>query len=247
MTELNALISGINQQSIGQCWIGSGYMDESSIIDLAMRTYCPSKCGACQNCLSWYEGEHPDFQWVRPIEGHSIKIDAIRLACERTLKQPVRSHHLVIISSAHTLTEASYHCLLKTLEESHHAWFLLVTPFIHMLPQTIKSRCQTFVLPETSNAIDYHDWKNSLVSSMFDLNKAWTDKKYNVDNIVANLLEWIYMQYAAGPDKSIWLDGFDDVILWHAEYKSKSNLSDVLMLEKLSGLTSRLYESQKNK
>lgn len=245
MTELNDWIRGVSNQSIGQCWIANCDPDEKQLIDMALRTYCPSACGGCQSCRIWATGEHPDFHFLRSIDGHSIKVEDIRQVGSRTLKRPVSSHHIVIISSAHALTEASYNCLLKTLEESQHAWFILCTPYVHMLPQTIKSRCQTLRLDSPSDD-SYDLWHGCLDTNMFVLQKTWAERKMTVDVVVTCLLKWVGEHASHSPKKSIWMDAFDDVVLWNAQYKSRSNIADGLMYEKLACLTSRLYQfSQK--
>lgn len=51
-----------------------------------------------------------------------------------------------IIDEVHMLTKEAFNALLKTLEEPpDHAFFCLATTEIHKIPETIISRCQTFL------------------------------------------------------------------------------------------------------
>jgi DNA polymerase-3 subunit gamma/tau len=53
---------------------------------------------------------------------------------------------IYIIDEVHMLTTPAFNALLKTLEEPpDHAYFCLATTEIHKIPETIISRCQTFL------------------------------------------------------------------------------------------------------
>ncbi len=102
-------------------------------------------CGQCDICIDIAEGNLVD---VIEIDAASNRgIDEIRDLRERILFAPNRAKRKVyIIDEVHMLTKEAFNALLKTLEEPpEHAYFLLATTEMHKLPETIISRCQTFI------------------------------------------------------------------------------------------------------
>src|SRR5258706_4881767 len=73
-------------------------------------------------------------------------IDDIRELREDVRVLPFESKHKVyIIDEVHMLTKEAWGALLKTLEEPpEHAIFVLATTELGKVPETIRSRCQTF-------------------------------------------------------------------------------------------------------
>lgn len=90
---------------------------------------------------------HPDICQLAPEdkENGKIKIEAVRNCKEFLAHTSVHKHGLVvIIDDAHTLTDEAANALLKSIEEPpKKTVFLLVTPSDALLPETIRSRCQT--------------------------------------------------------------------------------------------------------
>ena len=74
-------------------------------------------------------------------------IDDIRELREAVNTLPFESPYKVyIIDEVHMLTKEAFNALLKTLEEPPaHALFILATTEMDKLPETIVSRCQTFI------------------------------------------------------------------------------------------------------
>jgi DNA polymerase III subunit gamma/tau len=102
-------------------------------------------CGQCDMCIDIAEGNLVD---VIEIDAASNRgIDEIRDLREKILFSPNRAKRKVyIIDEVHMLTKEAFNALLKTLEEPpEHAYFLLATTEMHKLPETIISRCQTFI------------------------------------------------------------------------------------------------------
>ncbi|MFH0846240.1 MAG: DNA polymerase III subunit gamma/tau [Patescibacteria group bacterium] len=79
-------------------------------------------------------------------------IDDIRELRERVNVMPFESPYKVyIIDEVHMLTKEAFNALLKTLEEPpRHVVFVLATTEIQKIPDTILSRCQTFVFKKPS-------------------------------------------------------------------------------------------------
>ncbi len=74
-------------------------------------------------------------------------IDDVRELKESVNTLPFESPYKVyIVDEVHMLTKEAFNALLKTLEEPpQHAVFILATTEIDKLPETVVSRCQTFV------------------------------------------------------------------------------------------------------
>jgi len=78
----------------------------------------------------------------------------------RALREAVRSlpfdskYKIYIIDEVHMLTKEAFNALLKTLEEPPpHVVFILATTELEKVPETIISRCQTFVFKKPTEAI----------------------------------------------------------------------------------------------
>ena len=105
---------------------------------------------------------HPDFLCVEPthlikgkmftksasditIKNHLqiIRIEQIRNIKTFLAQKSIESEKkIVLIIDAHLLNEAASNCLLKILEEPSNGIFILITPKINLLLETITSRCQ---------------------------------------------------------------------------------------------------------
>lgn len=82
-------------------------------------------------------------------------IDDIRELREAVNVLPFESPYKVyIIDEVHMLTKDAFNALLKTLEEPpRHVVFVLATTEMEKIPETIVSRCQTFVFKKPSQQI----------------------------------------------------------------------------------------------
>jgi len=105
---------------------------------------------------------HPDFLIIQPnssVEDKGSKSlnlekrtkndsEVIKIAQIRNIKtflgqKSINSEKkIVLIVDAHLLNEAASNCLLKTLEEPSNGIFILLTSKLHLLLDTIISRCQ---------------------------------------------------------------------------------------------------------
>ncbi|MBP7927942.1 DNA polymerase III subunit gamma/tau [Patescibacteria group bacterium] len=101
-------------------------------------------CNECPNCLSITAGNFIDLIEIDAASNRGI--DDIRLLKERINLAPASGKKKIyIIDEVHMLTQEAFNALLKTLEEPpSHAIFILCTTESHKVPETIKSRCQTF-------------------------------------------------------------------------------------------------------
>lgn len=101
-------------------------------------------CGRCERCQAIQRGADLD---VVEIDAASNRgIDDIRQLRERARVAPMLGKRKVyIVDEAHQLTSEAFNALLKTLEEPPpHVIFVLATTEVERIPETIRSRCQTF-------------------------------------------------------------------------------------------------------
>ena len=121
-----------------------------------------SACGECQAC-HWFEtGNHPDFRLLQPEIVESTEdaepVDKkkkrdISVAQVRSLSDfiNISAHRsgakVVLIHPVEAMNVNAANALLKSLEEPPpNTYFLLVADRPHLLPATIRSRCQQIAL-----------------------------------------------------------------------------------------------------
>ncbi len=100
-------------------------------------------CLACPSCLKIQQGLHPDVIQITP-DGAFIKIDQVR-ALERYLNYPPHEgrFRVIVLDGADQLNLYAANALLKSVEEPRpFTLFVLVTPAIHRITPTLRSRCQ---------------------------------------------------------------------------------------------------------
>ncbi|MBK3332679.1 DNA polymerase III subunit gamma/tau [Persephonella atlantica] len=111
-------------------------------------------CGKCESCLEIEKGSFPDMYEIDAASNRGI--DDIRLLRDNVNYAPIKGRYKVyIIDEAHMLTREAFNALLKTLEEPPpNNIFILATTELHRIPDTIRSRCQTFIFrPPTKKQI----------------------------------------------------------------------------------------------
>lgn len=96
---------------------------------------------------------HPDLHWVHPEDDkRSISVEQIREATEAIgLKGFQGATKVVLIEPADAMTVSAANALLKSLEEpTADTYMLLIAHQPGKLPSTIRSRCQTLLVPRPS-------------------------------------------------------------------------------------------------
>jgi DNA polymerase-3 subunit delta' len=117
-------------------------------------------CGHCHSCLLLAADTHPDHKVVAPEDtGKQIKVDQIRdLKASQTLMPKVSAAKTVIITHADQMNISAYNSLLKLLEEPQpNTVLILISENSQQLPITIRSRCQTIVIP-VPDQLQSLDW-----------------------------------------------------------------------------------------
>lgn len=121
-------------------------------------------CGACQACVWFALGNHPDFRLIVPeslapepeegVEPGKKRSDQIRIDQVRELADflAVGTHRaglrVILIYPAEAMNANTQNALLKSLEEPPPATvFLLVATQPDRLLPTVRSRCRRFALP----------------------------------------------------------------------------------------------------
>jgi len=131
-------------------------------------------CGTCAACKWLVADSHPDFRRIEPAtaaqaedgSGESEKkasqwigIDQVRALMDfLNLSSHRGGRKVVLLHPAESLNVNAANALLKMLEEPPpDTQFLLVATRVHLLPATIRSRCQMVRLPAPGNtaAIDW--------------------------------------------------------------------------------------------
>ncbi len=123
-------------------------------------------CGACQACHWFDTGNHPDYRLLQPEIAEAAADDEpsdkkkkrdISIAQVRSLAEfiNISAHRsgvkVVVVQPAEAMNVNAANALLKSLEEPPpHTHFLLVSDRSHMLPATLRSRCQQIALPPPS-------------------------------------------------------------------------------------------------
>ncbi len=107
-------------------------------------------CGDCVHCQAFAAKASLDLIEIDAASNRGI--DEIRALKDRISLAPTSGKYKIyIIDEVHMLTKEAFNALLKTLEEPPaHAKFILATTELHKVPDTIKSRCQTFLFRRAS-------------------------------------------------------------------------------------------------
>ncbi|TSC73039.1 MAG: DNA polymerase III subunit gamma/tau [Parcubacteria group bacterium Gr01-1014_38] len=110
-------------------------------------------CGTCGSCRAVAQGTHLDLIEIDAASNRGI--DDIRLLKERISLAPAHGHWKVyIVDEVHMLSKDAFNALLKTLEEPPlHAIFILATTELEKVPETVRSRCQTFVFRRAATPV----------------------------------------------------------------------------------------------
>ena len=107
-------------------------------------------CGKCEHCLGIANGISMD---VIEIDGASNNgVEDIRNLQESISQNPFSARKKIyIIDEVHMLSKSAFNALLKTLEEPPpFVIFIFATTEYEKIPETIKSRCQTFAFRRIS-------------------------------------------------------------------------------------------------
>nr|WP_092023900.1 DNA polymerase III subunit delta' [Marinobacter zhejiangensis] len=106
-------------------------------------------CGRCKQCELVQAQSHPDIRRFAPEKSRMIRVDQVRALSAFAMASPqVARRKVIVVDRADQLNINAANALLKTLEEppSDLVLLLLQESGRPILP-TLRSRCQTVVLP----------------------------------------------------------------------------------------------------
>ena len=224
-TILNQLIKG----NMGHAYIlsGSRGIGKTSTARLIAKgvnclNFNGDVCGLCENCLAIKSGGFVD---VIEIDGASNRgIEEARSLRESLKFAPLKGKKKVyIIDEVHMLTTEAFNALLKAIEEPpEYVLFILCTTEFHKIPDTIKSRCQLFILKKPSNEQIVAKLKKIVASEGIQI----SDDKLNELSIQANGgfrdAETLLTQVQNNPDLVTNIDNVDSKL----EFFEKSFKND---------------------
>lgn len=190
-------------------------------------------CNVCDDCLKIERKLHPDVYLLSP-PNRSITIADIRSTQKFLSLKPFQGKYkILLITSAHYLTEEAANAFLKTLEEPPpHSFIALITSRMDLLLPTILSRCKKIYLPH-SQSPQYH-----LRDNVLDfINKGELDIK-DRDQLVNSLSQLIYflrdfIVYSLYKDRNMLINPYNyEIILNRSSHISIDNdkLSNLLKI-----------------
>ena len=122
---------------------------------LAKKLLCSQEqefaCGECKSCRLYAAGSHPDLVSISFLEkAKQLKVDQIRVAVDFINKTAqMNGMKLVIIEPAEAMNINAANALLKCLEEpAGDTLLVLISHAPNRLLPTIRSRCQSIVMPK---------------------------------------------------------------------------------------------------
>ncbi len=127
---------------------GTGKTSSARILAKAINctniTETGDPCTKCELCVLAETDRLTDIIEIDAASNRGI--DEIRDLREKVAFSPnTGKAKIYIIDEVHMLTKEAFNALLKTLEEPpSHAYFILATTEYHKVPDTIRSRCQSF-------------------------------------------------------------------------------------------------------
>lgn len=113
-------------------------------------------CGECKSCTLFSAGTHPDFVDIGLEEkAKQLKVDQIRAVVNFITKtSQMNGIKIVVIEPAEAMNINSANALLKCLEEpAGDTLIVLISHAPNRLLPTIRSRCQSIVLPKPTQEI----------------------------------------------------------------------------------------------
>lgn len=115
-----------------------------------------SPCNACDSCINFDGGNHPDIKFVKPTKKTGYGVSDIReqVNGDIHIKPYVYPYKIYIIDQAELLTVQAQNALLKTIEEPpSYVIIMLLTANNQSLLQTILSRCVKISMSPVSKKV----------------------------------------------------------------------------------------------
>lgn len=202
-------------------------------------------CEKCHNCLWVEKNAHPDLL-ILPQElaepksdtQNAIKIDDIRLASSHLSQTSHQGRcKIVLLLKTDSMSTGAMNALLKTLEEPPpNSTIFLLSEYPHLLPATIRSRCQKIHFPAVKKSSDelinllidtLKSLKKNLISP-FEAAEKW--QKHPLIDILDGLYYCLLESKAWGKNLFLWQDKLNSL---RRQILNKQNPNHLLALEQL--------------
>lgn len=173
-------------------------LDALTRVDRYMSIAVSGEASVYDDVIAWLavrlgSVEHPDIIHLVGKDDASVHIDDVRRLVERLSIYPFSGSYYVLIPHAHMLSKHCMNALLKALEEPVRTWFFLITPHIHLLSDTIRSRCvvaHSMQVSVVHNTLQ-DDLKTLMHSHMpLSISSVWCDK-------TSSATEWLTLLWSA--------------------------------------------------
>lgn len=128
--------------------------------DLAAAFVCEGTqppCGSCRSCQKAMRGIHPDVTILSPAEGKReiVAEQARALRADAYVRPNEAGRKVYLIDPADSMNDTAQNALLKVLEDGpDYAAFVLLCAQPGQLLSTIRSRCETILLPPADEPVD---------------------------------------------------------------------------------------------
>lgn len=175
----------------GPSQIGKFYLAKIFSQSVLCESVDNKPCKKCKSCQQIEKNISSNYIIIeKESEKQNISIKQIREMQQKiSLKSFDIKNKIIIINNSEGLSEEAANALLKTLEEPYpHIIFILITKSLHLLPKTIKSRCQIYnfnqlpkYLIENWLILKGTDKKDAKVISGISIGKPGTALEYSQD------------------------------------------------------------------
>jgi len=206
---------------------GSGKTSLARIVAKAMNCDNPvnnNPCNKCNTCKMITDDKYPDV--IELDAGSNSNIDSIReLIQSAGYGAKYGKYKVIILDEAHNISKKAFDVMLKTLEEpSPTVKFIFCTTEPMKIPDTIKSRCQTY----TFNRIDPEAIKKRISTIANKENIKLSDKalQYIVSKSsgsVRDALQLLEQIAIMGEEEGMILTASDDELKTFISYVFKGN------------------------
>jgi DNA polymerase-3 subunit gamma/tau len=150
---LHSLRAALAQKTVPHAFLFSGSRGVGKTTSARILARClncdkgptPEPCGVCKACVAILDGSSPDVIEIDAASNNGV--DDVRRLCEMVGYATMGlRYRVVILDEAHMMSKAAFNAFLKTLEEPPPGVvFVLATTELHMVPETIRSRCQVLL------------------------------------------------------------------------------------------------------
>lgn len=223
--QYNNLLAAVNNNYIpkallltGEAW--SGVFEfaaaASQLFNCKKPNYC-TPANLCVNCHKLHQGNNFNFKFIQTTDS-SISIDEIRAVLADVYHTPLDDqYNIIVISPIEKMSASAINALLKTLEEPpQYTIFVMVSYYLEMVPETIKSRALKVFLPSPSMEMlatycsknNIHCKQELLINNVYNLKNS-LDEITELDNQFLDFVKYIALECSSIDRVLTYLSGHD--------------------------------------